>query len=143
MTKRNGFGRYASFKKPIWVTEYDLVMDDLELAGHYTRDFYTAMFSRPEIDGVVMWGFWDGSRWKHNAPLFTEDWQEKPAGKAYRELVLGEWRTNVTGTTDAKGVFRTRGFLGDYELTAALSGKEQRGATALVRSGARATLELD
>ncbi len=110
--------RYARFGKPLWITEYDVVMDDLDLAGSFTRDFYTALFSHPAVAGIVMWGFWDGSHWKNNAAMYKGGWELKPAGKAYRDLVLGDWKTHVTGTTDANGQFSTRAFLGQYEVTA-------------------------
>jgi len=135
--------RFARFKKTIWVTEYDVVIDDAELAGSFTRDFYTTLFSHPAVGGIVMWGFWDGSHWKNNAPLFSKNWEEKPAGRAYRELVLGRWRTAASGKTDARGDFSTRGFLGDYEITV-LSGTRKKATKATLGApGVSASVVLD
>ena len=50
-----------------------------------------------------MWGFWDGAHWKNNAPLYRRDWSLKPAGAAYRDLVLKTWRTDASGKTGADG----------------------------------------
>lgn len=118
--------RYAKLGKPIHVTEYDVVIDDEEVAGKYTHDFYTTLFSHPQVESITMWGFWDGSHWKQNAPLFRTDWSIKPAGEAYRKLVLETFRTDVQGKTDARGAFATRGFFGEYEIVVRASGKEQR-----------------
>lgn len=134
--------RYADFKKPIHATEYDIVIDDEELAGRYTRDFYTALFSHPAVQGVVMWGFWDGSHWKDNAPMYRRDFSLKPGGKAYRDLVLGEWRTNASGQTDDAGAFTTRGFLGEYSIEVNAAGATKKVKATLEKDGTRIVVKL-
>jgi hypothetical protein len=91
----------------------------------------------------VMWGFWDGAHWKNNAPLFRRDWSEKPAAKAYRELVLGRFRTDVKGKTDAAGKYATRGFLGDYELSVTRAGKTKTVKAQLLPAGSSLAVVLD
>jgi endo-1,4-beta-xylanase len=135
--------RFARFKKTIWITEYDVVIDDSELAGRFTHDFYTTLFSHPAVGGIVMWGFWDGSHWKSNAPLYAKDWSEKPAGRSYRELVLGKWRTLASGKSDATGAFATRGFLGEYEITVTQGAKRKAVRATLGSSGSTAAVILD
>lgn len=108
--------RYAKFKKEIAVTEYDVVIDDEELAGNFTRDFYTVLFSHPAVTTLIMWGFWDDNHWKKNAVMYRKDWSLKPGGQAYKDLVLGKWRTQAEGTTDAGGQFKVRGFKGSYDI---------------------------
>jgi GH35 family endo-1,4-beta-xylanase len=114
--------RYAKFGKQIWVTEFDMDIDDEELAAMYLKDFYTTLFSHPSVGGISMWGFWDGAHWKKNAPLYREDWSLKPAGQAYREL-LRNLRSDASGKTDPSGSFRTHAFFGTYELRVATAGK--------------------
>jgi GH35 family endo-1,4-beta-xylanase len=116
--------RVAKLGKPIWITEYDNEIADEEVAGKFTRDFYTAMFSHPAVEGVVMWGFWDGAHWKASAPLYRRDWTLKPGGEAFRELVLKTWRTDASGKTDADGRFGTRAFYGDYEIYVSFAGRQ-------------------
>ena len=135
--------RFARFKKTIWITEYDVVIDDSELAGRFTRDFYTTLFSHPAVGGIVMWGFWDGSHWRNNAPLYSKDWSQKPAGRAYRDLVLGQWRTAASGKTDKTGAFATRGFFGEYEITVSFGGRMKASRTTLGTSGSSAAVILD
>jgi GH35 family endo-1,4-beta-xylanase len=134
--------RYGRFGKPIWITEYDVVMDDLETAGSFTRDFYTTLFSHPSVQGIVMWGFWDASHWKNNAALYKGDWTLKPGGQAYRDLVLRDWKTNLTLPTDAQGRLVTRGFLGDYEIKASSGGHAETVKQALGSRGASITIKL-
>lgn len=108
--------RYSKYGQELAITEYDIVMDDEQLAGDYTRDFYTTLFSHPAVKTIVMWGFWDHNHWKKNAAMYRDDWSLKPAGKVYRDLVLGEWHTDETGKTSTDGKFTTRGFKGQYRV---------------------------
>lgn len=134
--------RYARFKKPLYVTEYDVVVDDEKVAADYTRDFYTLLFSHPAVEGIIMWGFWDGAHWKKNAPLFHDDWSLKPAGQVYEDLVLKQWRTQASGSTDATGSYETRGFLGRYTVTAKSAGGSATQVVDLGKDGAKITLRL-
>jgi GH35 family endo-1,4-beta-xylanase len=134
--------RFAKLGKPIWITEYDVDIPDEELAGAFTRDFYTTMFSHPSVGGIVMWGFWDSAHWKHNAPIYRADWTEKPAGAAVRELVQRSWRTDVNGKTDAEGKYAARAFLGEYDVEVAFAGKRKVVKTTLRPGGARITVVM-
>jgi GH35 family endo-1,4-beta-xylanase len=135
--------RFARFEKPIFVTEYDVDLGDETLAGEYTRDFYTTVFSHPAVGGILMWGFWDGAHWKSNAPLYRRDWSLKPAGLAYRDLVLGAWHTDERGQTDGQGVWTTRGFLGDYVIEVQVGGRQASVRAKLSAGGARVSVTLD
>jgi hypothetical protein len=48
--------------------------------------------------------------------MIRRDWTTKPNYDAWNDLLFHQWWTDVRGTTDADGMFRTRGFLGDYEI---------------------------
>ena len=86
-------------------------------------DFVT--FSHPSLEGVIMWGFWEGRHWYPDAALYRKDWSIKPNGKAWEDLVLRQWRTEVTGKSDNKGKFSTRGFLGTYKIEVMHNGKKK------------------
>lgn len=111
--------RFAKLGKRIQVTEFDIDIDDEQLQASYTRDFMTAVFSHPAVDGFLMWGFWEGRHWRPRGAMFRRDWSPKPNAGVYRDLVFHRWWTDTQGRTGADGVFRTRGFLGDYEIEAA------------------------
>ncbi|MEL7087436.1 MAG: endo-1,4-beta-xylanase, partial [Planctomycetota bacterium] len=111
---------YAQNDLAVKVTEYDLNVDDPELAERYTRDFLIAAFSHPAVTGFQGWNFWSATpTWMPEAAYFGDDWEWLPVGRAYRDLVLDEWWTRETVRTDANGRAVVRGFLGDYRLRAA------------------------
>jgi hypothetical protein len=69
--------------------------------------------------------------------MYRADWAEKPSARAYKALVLDQWRTRATGATDATGTWRGRGFQGDYRVTVEYGGKTyEQGFT--LRAGAEA-----
>jgi len=98
------------------ITEFDITGDDEALKSDYLRDFYTIAFSHPKMLGVQMWGFWEGAHWKDESALYNADWSERPMGRAYRELVHGEWLTNDLGVTGTDGMMTGRGFSGEYVI---------------------------
>lgn len=115
--------RYAALNLPIRFTEFDINTDDEELQADYTRDFLIAAYSHASVVGVQLWGFWEGAHWIPPAAMYRLDWSEKPNARAYKSLVLDQWRTRANGTTDATGTFRARGFHGDYTLTIEHAGR--------------------
>lgn len=115
--------RYAKFGKPIQITEFDVQVSDEKLQADFTRDFLTTMFSHPSVNGVVMWGFWEGMHYAPSAALWRKDWTAKPNGQAWLDLVKKQWWTNADGRTNTQGQTSARGFLGDYHITATLNGK--------------------
>lgn len=127
----------------IHVTEFDVTLNDEELQARYTRDFLTAMFSHPAVDAILLWGFWEGAHWKPEAAMFRKDWTIKPNGKVWRELTRKTWWTDETKQTNADGRCEFRGFLGDYEITATVDGREVHRNITLTHDGSNITLHLD
>ncbi len=116
---------FAQFRLPIFVTEFDirfgpprqpraLTAAEEELQARYTRDFLIAIFSHPAVEGVTLWGFWEGQHWAPSAALFRRDWSPKPSARVWQDLVFQQWWTAETGATDSQGRFRIRAFKGDY-----------------------------
>lgn len=138
VTLLDRYGAYAE----LWVTEYDINVTDLLLAGDYTRDFLTVLYSHPAVGGFVMWGFWDGAHWVKNAPLFTQDWKLKPAGAAYYDLVFNKWWTCTGGNTDATGAYVASGHLGDYAITVTAGAQTATAVASLVKGGSEVTVQL-
>ena len=104
--------------KQIWATEFDVVNPDPVERSKCLEDFYRYMFSRPEIDGIIMWGFWAGSHWMGpDASLVDNDWTVNEAGQAYFDL-MDEWETSETAEiVDQDYDVEFRGFLGRYLVT--------------------------
>ena len=134
--------RFAAFKLPMTITEYDFPGDDEQLQAQYTRDFMTAVFAHPGVDAFVMWGFWQGRHWRPDCAMFRKDWSIKPNGRAYKELVFKQWWTSAAGKTDAAGTYKTRGFMGDYEVTVAREGASKTVKVKLRKAGQAVTVPL-
>jgi hypothetical protein len=54
---------------------------------------------------------------------------------AYEDLVLNQWRTNQTLTTNQNGTIETRGFLGDYNVTVESGGQRVTAQLVLSKAG--------
>jgi len=87
----------------------------------------------------TMWGFWEGRMWQPPGAMITL----KPNGQAWMDLTLKEWWTDVTMTTGADGSCTTRGFLGDYRVTAIAGGKEKSVLLSLAKPANTTVLAVD
>ncbi|HZZ43801.1 MAG TPA: endo-1,4-beta-xylanase [Tepidisphaeraceae bacterium] len=133
---------YGSLGPMIEVTEFDVDTKDEQLQADYLRDFLTVMFSHPKVDGFLMWGFWQKLHWRPDAAMFRTDWSEKPSAKVFKDLVFTKWWTDVAGKTDQHGTFSTRGFCGQYEITATAGAQKARLPASVSRDGLSLTLVL-
>ena len=107
--------QFGRFKKDIQITEFDVAAGDEGMQAQYTKEFMTACFSHPSVNAFLVWGFWAGAHWKPSAAMIRQDWSTTPQYDVWNDLLFKQWWTDVTGKTGADGVFRTRGFLGEYE----------------------------
>jgi hypothetical protein len=117
-------------------------MLDRSLQADYMRDYLIALFSHPNVGGVMLWGFWEGRHWRPDAALFERDWTPRPAARAWMDLVHREWKTDLTLTTDERGNARARGFCGDYDLRVTYGDTSMTMATKLTRGGTEVTVVL-
>lgn len=137
------YDRFAVFGLPIKITELDIEHPDPQVQADYMRDFLTVTFSHPAINGIVLWGFWEGQHWRPQRALWARDWTIRPVGQAWLDLVRKEWWTNADGTTDAQGRYTTRGFLGDYEITVTSGDRTKSAKVSLDRDGETLRVVLD
>jgi GH35 family endo-1,4-beta-xylanase len=127
--------RKSGFEKN-WRTPGPPIPPEMEqLEADYLRDYLTACFSQPAMTAFIMWGFTENHHWLYNAPLLRKDWRPKPAGLVWKDLVYRQWWTKANGATDDSGIFHTRGFLGDYEITVRHDDKERVLKTSLSKGG--------
>ena len=110
---------YNEFGLKAKITEFDLpTFIDEELAANYLRDFMTAIFSHPSMNGFLFWSFWDGATYMNEGSnLFRLDWSETPAYDAFVGLVFRDWWTEETLTTSDAGQATGRIFKGLYEIS--------------------------
>lgn len=134
---QNALDRLAQFKLPIRVTEFNFpgqrskyygqrgarLSDEEEAAkAKALADYYRICFAHPAVDGILMWGFWEGANWIAVSSLYRRDWSSTPAALAYRDLVFKEWWTTWRAQADAQGHCEVRAFFGRHRVT--LGGRE-------------------
>lgn len=115
--------KLGSLGLPIKVTELDfgtwekgLDMSEEEQAKRYEM-FLRSAFSHPAVEGILMWGFWDGRHWIKDGGVIALDGREKPAAKTIYKLWHETWTTKGEFKSDANGVVKFRGFPGKYKVT--------------------------
>jgi len=122
----------GQFGLPIRITEFNLPgqrskyykdrsigiteEEELQKAKDIT-DYYRICFAHPAVDGILMWGFWEGANWIKVSSLYNRDWSPTPALKAYQDLIFNEWNTSVTVTLDKNGEAVVPAFYGDYKIS--------------------------
>ncbi len=137
------YDRFATLRLPIRITELDINLADEQLQADYFRDFLIASFSHPNINGIVLWGFWESQHWRPDAALFRKDWSIKPNGQVWKDLVLNKWTTNTQAQTAPTGTYSTRAFLGDYEITITTPKQTRTLKISLPQEGHTAEVQLN
>jgi len=136
--------KWADQGAAVKITEFDTYAGNAwnsdEERARALENYLRGAFSHPAVEDFLMWGFWDGRHWQSEAPLFYEDWEEKPAYDVWTGLVFEEWWTDESGATDDDGTFATTGFHGEYEVTATVDGQELTETVTLPDGGASVEL---
>jgi GH35 family endo-1,4-beta-xylanase len=129
---KNALDSLAKFNLPIRVTEFNLPGQrskyyekrNLKLTDEEEQqkandivDYYRICFAHPAVEGILMWGFWEGANWIPQSSLYKRDWSPTPAATAYQNLIFKEWWTKAEGKTNRKGEFVTPAFYGKYKVT--------------------------
>ncbi|MDH4298679.1 MAG: endo-1,4-beta-xylanase [Cyclobacteriaceae bacterium] len=129
---KNALDSLAIFKLPIRITEFNipgqrskyytdkiLVMtpEEEELKAKEIVDYYKICFAHPAVEGILMWGFWEGANWIPVSSLYKRDWSPTPAAEAYQNLIFKTWWTKDSGTVGKDGVYSIPAFYGKYSVT--------------------------
>ena len=129
---RSSLDSLAVFGLPIRITEFNMpgqrskyhtqkieTMTDAEEQQKAKElvDYYRICFAHPAVEGILMWGFWEGANWIPVSSLYKRDWTPTPAAEAYRNLIFKEWWTKATGTASSDGSLSVQAFYGKYKVT--------------------------
>jgi endo-1,4-beta-xylanase len=129
---RNALDSLQVFHLPIRITEFNIpgqrskyyknrnlkmTPQEEELKAHEIIDYYRICVANPAVQGILMWGFWEGANWIPVSSLYRLDWSPTPAEEAYHNLIFKEWWTNESGTTNKNGTFTIPVFFGKYKVT--------------------------
>lgn len=121
----------AQFQLPIRITEFNMpgqkssfyrnrsakLTDEQEKQkAEELVKYYRACFSHPAVEGILMWGFWEGANWIPVSSLYLRDWTPTPAALAYRDLVFKQWWTVFDGKTDENGLCEVKAFFGAHRV---------------------------
>jgi hypothetical protein len=87
-------------------------------------DYYKICFAHPAVEGILMWGFWEGANWIPVSSLYKRDWSPTPAVDAYQKLIFNEWWTKTSGTANKEGAYTTSAYYGKYKVTVNGKSKE-------------------
>jgi endo-1,4-beta-xylanase len=110
--------RLAKFNLPIKITECLFTADDEQGKAEELRKYFPIFFAHPEIEAIIMWGFWGGAHWMPETAMWAKDWSPTPQAEAYRDLVFNKWWTQTSGKANNNdGAFKARAFYGDYIIT--------------------------
>lgn len=139
----NILDRFSSLGKEIEITEFTYEDDDPELQAQFTRDFMIAVFSEEAVTSLTTWGFWEGCMYQPKAAMFDQNFNLKPNGEVWMDLVYDEWWTNDSGVTGESGVYKTRAFLGNHNVTVNFDGKEYTYPVELNSDGTNVIVTLD
>jgi GH35 family endo-1,4-beta-xylanase len=135
---RRALDSLAIFNLPVRITEFNmpgqrskyhkekiLTMTPAEeqLKATEMVDYYKICFAHPAVEGILMWGFWEGANWIPVASLYKRDWSATPAADSYQNLIFKEWWTKSSGAVNNGGMYSIPAFFGKYKIT--VNGKTQ------------------
>ena len=135
--------RFTQLGMPIELTELSLNLDDRKLQADYMRDFLTAAFSHENVQGVMLWGFWEKRHWRPQGALYNADWTIRPHGQVWIDLVHKQWKTDEQKRTGADGHASIRGFFGTYDVTVTAGGKTKTVQADLSRNSDVLQIRMD
>lgn len=107
----------SKFNMPIKMTECLFGADTEEGVAEELNRVFPIFFADPNVEAIIMWGFWAKDHWMPKTAMWKEDWTPTPQAKAYRDLIFNKWWTKKSGKADKNGNYKTRAFYGDYVIT--------------------------
>ena len=114
------WARRADPKAILYVNDYNIISgkDGPKYVKHIEGliALYRTCFAHPSVEGILMWGFWEGRHWRPKAALWKRDFTPTPAAKAYRKLIYETWWTKWNEKTDASGRCEAPAYFGRHTV---------------------------
>jgi len=82
----------------------------------YRPGSYRICFAHPAVEGILMWGFWEGANWIPASSMYKKDWTPSLVFNAYRSLIFDEWWTRFKGKSNDDGYCIIRAFFGIHKI---------------------------
>ena len=87
-------------------------------------DTLTMLYSLGQVEGVILWGFWDGRIWETDAAMYEgNSVTPNAAGRAFEQLLFETWGTDVSESLSSGGSFSVKGHKGQYEVVVKQNGQ--------------------
>ena len=74
--------------------------------------------------------------------MYRKDWSPRPIAGVWKDLIFKQWWSDQHASTNSAGMVETRGFLGDYEITATGGVKTATTKAALIGPGTSVRITL-
>jgi GH35 family endo-1,4-beta-xylanase len=107
---------FALLGKSIHITEFMIQDMKPEEQVEYYKEIYTICFGNPNVEAITTWAISDDRSCVPYSGLLDKNLKEKPVYKQLKELIHKEWSTKEEDITDSNGIFKFRGFYGDYKI---------------------------
>jgi len=130
-TLRYALDVLAQFGLPIRITEFNMpgqrsrflkdkslvpTKKEEEQFAQNLEDYYRICFAHPAVEGILMWGFWEGANWIPASSLYRKDWTPTLSANTYRSLIFDEWWTRFKGKSNDDGYCIIRAFFGTHKI---------------------------
>ena len=130
-TLRYALDVLAQFELPIRITEFNMpgqrsrfqkdkslvaTQKEEEQFAQNLEDYYRICFAHPAVEGILMWGFWEGANWIPASSMYKKDWTPSLVFNAYRSLIFDEWWTRFKGKSNDDGYCIIRAFFGIHKI---------------------------
>jgi GH35 family endo-1,4-beta-xylanase len=141
--------KYGALGKGLHITEFTPASSGQPITGSdnlggvwdeaaqadYAVKFYRVCFAHPQAVALTWWELCDAHAWLKGGGLLRNDLTPKPVHEALRKLIHQGWHTRLEGTTDQAGVFRIRGFYGQYQVRLAEGARQATASFHLAKAG--------
>ncbi len=129
---------------PIHITEISFAAENAEKRAEALDAFYRCMFAHPDVEALLLWGFWNRSHWMgKKAALFEgPEMKANAAGEKLIHLLTQEWNTREQRRSSEAAEFEFRGFYGQYEISVTHEGQRYHGSFALEKGQTELVLTL-
>nr|XP_024360646.1 uncharacterized protein LOC112274978 isoform X2 [Physcomitrium patens] len=110
----NSLDKLSTVGLPIWMTEIDVAADNEYIRADDLEVMLWESFAHPSVEGIMLWGFWEGACSRKNGFLVDSDKRVNAAGKRFIS-VKEEWTTRLHGRAGQYGELCFRGYYGRYK----------------------------
>ncbi|XP_044433750.1 endo-1,4-beta-xylanase 3-like [Triticum aestivum] len=134
--------RLAKTGVPVWFTELDVPEYDADLCARDLEVVLREACAHPKVEGIIFWGFMQGTMWRNNSWLVDADGTVNEAGQMFLNLQK-EWKADARGNVDGDGDFKFRGFYGRYIVEVMTATGKQMLQTFTMEKGDNTPLLVD